>query len=1209
MTGPAFGGTGRGTSAPSRTTGTRETVGAILLVLAAGLALRLIIAYLLPGSGLRFDLSAFKFWAANLAAQGPYGFYSRDFFHDYTPGYLYALWFMGWLVNVLQAQNWGDVIPALQSFHIKVVPILADLAIGWLVHSMILELGGRRRLALIGAAVAVFNPISWFDSVAWAQADSVGVVFLLLGLRDLWRDRPERAAVWTVVAAIIKPQLGILIPLVAVVTIRRALWPSGGEGDPVRTGRPVRILTTGLAGFLTAAAMSIPFGLSVVEFTPNAPFVKSGLLEQVAVAAGGYPYVTVNAYNLWALFPSDLGKSLADGGGWICDFAGPASAGTDAVAYCASNGNLVFGAIPAVAIGTGLLLAFLALTLWIVARRPDRLTLLVGLTVMALAFFVVPTRVHERYIYPFFPLAVILAAVSVRWRIAYLALTATVFLNLYAVLTTIYPGNPSISDWLRIGPSIVSAPGVTIIALVNTAAFGWALLQLRADRRHRLAEEWAAAAEPGDSALMAHPVDVPTDSTIASGQVIESVPPEPAPRSVEEPAWTPPPRPIPPEPRPERVRLPTWTARPGLADLGIVGWFRSRLWDPPIRPDRSALLARERGGRLDRFDLWLLVVLVISSLLLRTFRLAEPYQMHFDEVYHARSATEFLQDWRYGLPHDIYEWTHPHLAKYAMAAGLVLWGEDRVSATSELGVPVRDAIIEPRRQDPQAPGGEAGDRLHVATGSEIRTYDLATRALISVVPAPGVATLVFDSVGRQLILGYDDGRIATLDATTLGSVAVDLGPKPTVLATLDHPIDRLLMTADGTSVVAASADRLSVVDLLTGTLTGNLNLSGIADLALGGSGSALVATVVDVPDPSAAASTLADILGGAAADYRTKLTNPSAGATVVLGSPGSGETRKALDKAIADGKLPGIGVEDVPRVAVATSGGVAFVDPARVSLITTMPLDGGARGLAMVTGLDNPRLYATTGPPDAPGFEVFAIGGDVAKDGPVDQGKHPLPAPATRIVYDEATQMVHILGRIPGSTGSDADPWTVYVVEPHANAVFADARLPAGFTPAAWAADVAADYPSADRQQLLVFNGAGASASITIGSNAFAWRLPGVIAGALTAGLLFLLARILFRRRLVAVLAGLFVLVDGMFFVQARIGMNDVYVGLFIVAAYTLFAAIWTGWWRGRLAFWLGMPIVGLLLGLALASKWVAAYAIGALVLLILIRSALGRVL
>ena len=85
--------------------------------------------------------------------------------------------------------------------------------------------------------MAVLNPISWFDSVVWGQVDSFGVVFLLLGLRELWRDRPERAAIYTVIAAIIKPQLGILIPLVAVVTIRRAFWPAGGYGDP-RAHRP-----------------------------------------------------------------------------------------------------------------------------------------------------------------------------------------------------------------------------------------------------------------------------------------------------------------------------------------------------------------------------------------------------------------------------------------------------------------------------------------------------------------------------------------------------------------------------------------------------------------------------------------------------------------------------------------------------------------------------------------------------------------------------------------------------------------------------------------------------------------------------------------------------------------------------------------------------------------------------------------------------------
>ena len=78
------------------------------------------------------------------------------------------------------------------------------------------------------------NPIFWFDSVVWGQVDSVGVVFLMLGLRALWRDRPERAAIFAVIAAIMKPQLGILIPIVAVVTIRRALRPV--PHDPGRRG-------------------------------------------------------------------------------------------------------------------------------------------------------------------------------------------------------------------------------------------------------------------------------------------------------------------------------------------------------------------------------------------------------------------------------------------------------------------------------------------------------------------------------------------------------------------------------------------------------------------------------------------------------------------------------------------------------------------------------------------------------------------------------------------------------------------------------------------------------------------------------------------------------------------------------------------------------------------------------------------------------------
>ena len=126
----------------------------------------------------------------------------------------------------------------------------------------------------------------------------------------------------------------------------------------------------------------------------------------------------------------------------------------------------------------------------------------------------------------------------------------------------------------------------------------------------------------------------------------------------------------------------------------------------------------------------MLAVLAISLLTVRMWRLDEPYQMHFDEVYHPRTATEFLQDWRYGLSHDIYEWTHPHLAKYAMALGLVAFGEDRVGGDEPSSAsPSWTRPIEPRRDDGLDASAIEGDRLWVATGSEVRAYDLATREL------------------------------------------------------------------------------------------------------------------------------------------------------------------------------------------------------------------------------------------------------------------------------------------------------------------------------------------------------------------------------------------------------------------------------------------------------------------------------------------------
>src|SRR5207247_2596496 len=184
------------------------------------------------------------------------------------------------------------------------------------------------------------------------------------------------------------------------------------------------------------------------------------------------------------------------------------------------------------------------------ARRPTPQALLVGVTILAIAFFILPTRVHERYLFPFIGLGAILAAASIRWRIAYVLLSLTTFLNMYVVLTTIYRDNPHISDWLGIGGASHSPARVSLIA--RTAA--------------------AVAVSHGSE-------------------------------------------------------------RPSLAKVGPSAWFGAKLAGRPVRAAGLRALRVEPPGRFDRLDLWLLVVLIAATRGVRMFRLSEPYQMHFDEVY------------------------------------------------------------------------------------------------------------------------------------------------------------------------------------------------------------------------------------------------------------------------------------------------------------------------------------------------------------------------------------------------------------------------------------------------------------------------------------------------------------------------------------------------------------------------------------------------
>ncbi len=1166
MSVPAIGEPDPHRAEPSRT-GFGDAAGGILVLLGLGLALRIIILRLIPGSGFGVDLASFQFWASNLAHQGLSGFYDRDFFHDYTPGYLYVLWLVGGIGNLVGGV--GDLI--------KIPPILADLGLGYLVWSMTRELGGSERSARIGAALVIFNPVSWFDSTVWGQVDSVGVVVLLLALRELWRDRPERAAVLATLAALIKPQLGILIPLVAIVVLRRAFWPEGGygaEGEPEvrstttawerRVRGPIRVVTTGLAGLLTAIIVSLPFGLSL-----------PGLVAQVFKTAAGYPYLSVNAFNPWALVTQAASdghdQSIALTRTWVCDSTiTPSGPGDFRIgdwviwSWPASTttcpAGVQIGAFPAVLVGSVLFVLAAAIVVWLVGRRPDRITMLVGLAVLALAFFDLPTRVHERYLFPLVAIGAILAAVSIRWRVAYVLSAAATFVNMYVVLTTYYPDNPQISDWLGIGQGLASPWGVAIASLVQAAILGWAFFQLREEATEGLAENVELAGRDqgmrsGGRGWLGQPAAASTaaelddlDDLGASEPLESPMPLESQPQRVM-PGWVAAPSgsaDAVAQPATAVTVMPAWEIARDAGSLGPWAWFRARLHDSPVRADLSRSLEKERGGRLDKLDLWVLVVLTIAMFTVRMWRLDEPYQMHFDEVYHPRTATEFLQYWKYGISHDIYEWTHPHLAKYAMALGLVTLGEDHVSSTSQLGAPVIDAVIEPRRDDGLDPTQVEGDRLWVATGTQVRAYDLATRELAGTLDLPGAVALAYDPTGHALFVGTRTGEIRIVDVGGLD--ASRRGPPVEVdsraFMNVDGPVQQLYVTRDGTRLAAV--------------LTAGF-----------GSSDATLSTIV-VIDTGAATE-----LGRPALQGVTQLT---------------------------------AGWSD-DRIAVGTANGVAFIDETDGTVTETFDVGGAVKGLVGINNIQDDPIYASVDTKDGPRIAVvIAKTGDAPRTR-LDQSFTLPGATAGRAYYDLASEMVHIEGSVAtadGSTGAD----TIYVIEPHGNAVYADAPL--SFVPTVMVLDQNQLYPSSDREQLLALNAGGGVAAVEIGRHAYAWRVPGVIAGVLMFIFLYILARLLFRRRSIAVLVGLVCLVDGMLFAQSRIGMNDSYVGLGIVAAYTIFAWLWLHPGSSRrhwVAFAIGIPLMGGFLGFALASKWVAAYAIGGLGLLVLVRSALGRLL
>ncbi|MDQ7857248.1 MAG: hypothetical protein QN174_06845 [Armatimonadota bacterium] len=356
---------------------------------AAALLLRFAI---MPHGGFPVDIGTFKAWAHDLAERGPAAFYGAGF-ADYLPGYLYVLWVIGEINTVVRFNDQAYL------FALKLPAALADVVTAWLVFAL-----GRRHGAPVALALSVsylFNPGIIFNSALWGQADAVGAVLAVAGIAVLGRGSPVVPAVLLTLAAVVKPQTAPAALPAGLYLLRTLTRPP--EGPP----RWDLVLAAGGAGLATLVAAILPFGLS--------PLRLVGVLQ---TSLGVYPFASVVAFNLWGALQ---GFWTSDEIRWM--------------GLRLSTIGLVLTAAALVAVATWS---------W---RRPTPPAALLAAAVALLVTFVLPTRIHERYLLPAIPLFAAAATLDRRAVWLYGGLSLVFYLNLVYAYTRPYAETYALPPW------------------------------------------------------------------------------------------------------------------------------------------------------------------------------------------------------------------------------------------------------------------------------------------------------------------------------------------------------------------------------------------------------------------------------------------------------------------------------------------------------------------------------------------------------------------------------------------------------------------------------------------------------------------------------------------------------------------------------------------------------------------------------------------
>ncbi len=507
---------------------TSEKLGLAVILLVL-LGLKMLAA---PHFGFDTDLGTYKAWAIRLAERGPADFYAPNYFCDYPPGYLYILWLVGGIYQGLEVGTAG----ALSTLLIKMPSLIADLLSSCLLFVLLRPRVGARLTWLVVLAYSL-NPAVIFNSAIWGQTDSFFTLELFLGVLLLLERRIAFGWAVVMVAAITKPQALVFLPLLA-------SW----QGNWDRPERPIIAASSGLA---VAALLTLPF------LEPLA------LVEHFNKGAAYYAETSVNAFNLMAIL-----------GGF----------------RQSDSGLLLFMSFKAWALLFVVL--FFAYLAYLIYRRRDAEMYMYLCFLLPFGFFMLSTRMHERYLFPCLLFLAVLLPRRPRLWVLFAGLTVTYYLNLWYILRALNASR-FLEAWDPFGIAI---------SIVNVGLFGLAMFE--GFRMTNLAP--AALPLPG-----------------AEESSAERVPERPMPAATAPAAGA-----APRMPKPARA--------------------------PVARPPLRALWEVEAGAaryRVTRRDWALALVLVVIAAGLRFWHIGQPNEFVFDEVYFVEQGKNYLRGKEFMDPH------------------------------------------------------------------------------------------------------------------------------------------------------------------------------------------------------------------------------------------------------------------------------------------------------------------------------------------------------------------------------------------------------------------------------------------------------------------------------------------------------------------------------------------------------------------------------